>query len=123
MTRIDHTNHSHPRTPEARATCRKLLASAPFQPGSRVWAKLDDAPEQLAVVVAVEPWGNGVRYMCTFPSGWVHGTTRVRGVGIDGEHCRQCGRPDESNRYNDGYSSCCNMRIVDVCDPTDCFHK
>lgn len=44
-------------------------------------------------------------------------------VPVAGEHCRQCGTADESNRYNDGYSSCCGMRIVFTCDPTDCFHQ
>ncbi len=39
---------------------------------------------------------------------------------VRGEHCEQCGRADESNEFNEGYSSCCNELIVS----SDCrgFH-
>lgn len=78
MTRIDHTNHDHPRTPAARAACRKAGAAAPTK-------NLLD----LATI------GNGVRFHYIDPA---TGTTRcgkeqpvfVRKDTIDAVDCRGC---------------------------------
>lgn len=55
---------------------------------------------------------------------------------ITGAHCQQCGNtdPEEVDPFNselDGYSGCCNERIVTTCDVNsgdrddyrDCYHK
>ena len=42
---------------------------------------------------------------------------------VKGPHCKSCGQPDQPNRFNEGYSSCCNKRIVYECDPRDCSHQ
>lgn len=52
---------------------------------------------------------------------------------IEGPHCQQCGStdPEDVNPFgNDGYSLCCNERIVYTCtvdlpdgdDLRDCYH-
>jgi hypothetical protein len=47
MTRIDHTSHTHPATPAARAICRK----ATIRIGDAVMVHLDDAPDDFAGTV------------------------------------------------------------------------
>lgn len=41
---------------------------------------------------------------------------------LDFGHCQQCGTEDDI--YADGYSRCCNERIVDAgdCDDDQCWH-
>jgi hypothetical protein len=38
-------------------------------------------------------------------------------------HCQDCGRRCEGNSQNQGYSECCNERIVSDPMHGDCYHK
>lgn len=39
-------------------------------------------------------------------------------------HCQQCGSTDNEDVYggDQGYTDCCNERVVYDCDPRDCSH-
>ena len=43
---------------------------------------------------------------------------------IAGEHCQNCGSTDYEDLHlgDQGYTACCNERVVYGCDPTDCNH-
>jgi hypothetical protein len=48
-----------------------------------------------------------------------------RSVPVDGKpHCQQCGSTDREDLYHgdQGYTACCNERVVTHCNPRDCGH-
>lgn len=56
------------------------------------------------------------------------------GEQVLGEHCSSCGREASADRFNQGYSACCNKRISNTspyregdwsasdCDAAHCYH-
>lgn len=103
MTRIDHTNCNHPRTPAGRRACRASGVAVPavdyvkqhmhkVQTAHAIRARMDR--EAIAPIVHVTPDACSVR----------------------GTHCEQCGRTDwdATNGGDQGYSGCCNEIVTDA---------
>lgn len=99
-TRINHRACKHPATNAARTACRKALAQ------SRILTAAQVAADRACHQAEMDSITNPLPLMNT----------------ISGSHCQACGRPETWTPANEGYSACCNERIVDVCDSDDCYH-
>ena len=102
----NHTGHNHPMTPAGRRACRaaaaKATPAAPVKPVVEApYRRTMPAPLHTFVVRSDVP------------------------DGLNHPHCQACGSDDyeDLNHGDQGYTACCNERVVDRCYAEDCYHN